>query len=213
MTSLKLCKCSQILYASLNAASAPNITKNNHYRLNLLHTLIYTVLLAEDLRSSFPPLGLHKEISDSPYIRIPLINIRNKKDRTLDAPSILIFFCNTGNKGMNISTGWMKLVHVANNQAVAHEGLIGRYFPRALGFSQTNLQTPPPPPTKKKKKQEQKGAISVGTILDFLPHPNLHPPTTEAPQRTKNNKIMIPLISFPHKVNNIRIEKPISIPP
>ena len=110
------------IHASPNAASTPNVIKTNHYGLNLLHALIYTVPLAAGLRSSFPPLGY------SPYIRIALITIRNNKDRTLDIPSILISISNTGNRGMNNSTGWMKLVHVANSQAVSHEGLIRSYI-------------------------------------------------------------------------------------
>ena len=71
------------------------------------YTLIYTIQLVEGLRSSFPSLGLHKETLDSPYLRIPLINTRNKKDGTLDSPSILISFGNTNKKGMNFSTRWM----------------------------------------------------------------------------------------------------------
>ena len=77
---------------------------------------------------------------DSPYLRIPLINIRNIKDRTLDSPIILTSYSNTGNKEMNVSTGWMKLVRVANNQAVAHKRFIARYFPCVSGFSLTNLR-------------------------------------------------------------------------
>ena len=63
-------------------------------------------------------LGLHKEILYSPYHRVPLINTRNKKDGTLDSPSILISFSNTSNKVINFSTGRMNLAHVANNQAI-----------------------------------------------------------------------------------------------
>ena len=108
---------------------------------------------------------------DLPYLRVPLINTRNNKDRTLDSPSILTSYSNTGNNEMNFSTGWMKLVRVANNQAVVHKGLIGRYFPCALRFSRTNLR----------KNQEQKDAILVGPTLDFLSSPTTpHPPTTEA---------------------------------
>ena len=77
----------------------------------------------EGLRINFPPLRLHKEILDSPYLCILLINTRKKKYRTLDSPSILIVFGNTGNNRMNFSTGWMKVARVANNQTVSHEGL------------------------------------------------------------------------------------------
>ena len=116
---------------------------------------------------------LHKEIMDSPYLRIPLINIRNIKDRTLDSPIILTSYSNTGNKEMNVSTGWMKLVRVANNQAVVHKRFIARYFPCVSGFSLTNLR---------KKKQEKKDAISPGPSLDFLPSSTApHPPTIEPP--------------------------------
>ena len=109
---------------------------------------------------------------DSPYLRIPLINTRNNKDRTLDSPSILTSYSNTGNKEMNFSTGWMKLVRVANNQAVIHKGLIGGYFPCASRFSRNNLR----------KNQEQKDAILVGPTSDFLSSSTTpHPPTTEAP--------------------------------
>ena len=111
---------------------------------------------------------------DSPYLRIPLINIRNIKDRTLDSPSILTSYSNTGNKEMNVSTGWMKLVRVANNQAVVHKRFIARYFPCVSGFSLTDLR--------KKKKQEKKDAISPGPSLDFLPSSTApHPPTFEPP--------------------------------
>ena len=79
----------------------------------------------------------------------------------MDSPSILIFFRNTGNKGMNFSTGWIKLARVANNQAVAYEGLIRKYFPYASGFNQTNLR----------KNQERKDAISAEPKQDVLPHP------------------------------------------
>ena len=52
----------------------------------------------------------------------------------------------------------------ANNQVVAHEDLMGSYFPRASGFSRTNLR----------KKQEQKDAILADPTIP-------HPPTIEAP--------------------------------
>ena len=129
-----------MLHSLPNALSTPSITKTNHYWLNLLHTLIYTISLEEGLKSNFPLLVLHKEIMDSPYLRIPLINIRNIKDKTLDSPRILTSYSNTGNKEMNFSTGWMKLVRVANNQAVVHKSFIGRYFPCVSGFSLTNLR-------------------------------------------------------------------------
>ena len=92
---------------------------------------MYTVLFAEGLRSSFPPLVLYKKILESSYLCIPLINIRNKKNGTLDSVSIIISISKTGNIGMNFSTGWMKLVHLANNQTVAHEVLPEIYFPSA----------------------------------------------------------------------------------
>ena len=66
----------------------------------------------------------------------------------------------------------MKLGAVVNDQAVSHEVLVGKYFPRASGFSQTNLR----------KKQKQKDAISAGPILHFLLYPTTHlSPTIEAP--------------------------------
>ena len=140
----------------------PHKTKINHYWLNLLQTLKYTTPLGESLRSSFPPLGLQKKTLDSTHLRIPLINTRSKKNRTLDSPNILIFFSNTGNKGMNWSTRWIELAHVANNQAVANEGWIARYFPRALRFSQINLR----------KNQEQRDAISADPKWNFLRQPS-----------------------------------------
>ena len=108
-TSLKLCKCSQILQPLPREASTPNIRKINHYWFNLLHTLICTIPLAEGLRSSFPSIELHKEAFDSSYLRIHFIYIRSKKDITLNARSIFISFSKTGTKGMNFSTGWIKL--------------------------------------------------------------------------------------------------------
>ena len=52
---------------------------------------------------------------DSLYLRIPLINTENKKCRTLDSPSILISFGNTGSKRMTSFIEWIGLVRVANN--------------------------------------------------------------------------------------------------
>ena len=62
---------------------------------------------------------------------------------------------------MNFSTGWIKLARVANNQAVAYEGLIRKYFPHASGLNRTNLR----------KNQERKDAISAQPKQDVLPHP------------------------------------------
>ena len=66
--------------------------KTNHYWLNLPYPLNYTTPLFEGLRTSFPP---YQKIWSSPHFRIPLINSRNKKDRTLDSPSIIVSFSNT----------------------------------------------------------------------------------------------------------------------
>ena len=84
---------------------------------------------------------------------------------------------------MNFSTGWIKLARVANNQAVAYEGLIRKYFPHASGFNRTNLR----------KNQERKDAISAEPKQDVCTTP---PPLfyqqLKHSQRTKNNKIIIP---------------------
>ena len=73
---------------------------------------------------------------------------------------------------MNFSIGWMKLACLANDRVVVHKDLIERYFPRAPGFSRTNLR----------KNHEQKDMISTGPTLDFLPDPTTpHPPKIEAP--------------------------------
>ena len=87
-------------------------------------------------------------------LRIPEINTRNKKDRTLNSPNILSSFSDTGSKGMNFSTAEMKLLHVANIQTVAQD------FPRTSRLSQTNFR----------KNQEQKDAISTCPISEFLQH-------------------------------------------
>ena len=98
---MKLCKCSQILYPSPRVAATTSRAKTNHYWLNLPHALNYTTPLFEGLRTSFPP---YQKIWSSPHFHIPLINSRNKKDRTLDSPSIIVSFSNTEKKGINSST-------------------------------------------------------------------------------------------------------------
>ena len=61
------------------------------------------------------------------------------------------------------------------------------------------------------KSQLEKDAISAGPKEDFLPHPiTAHPPTIKAQPKKKNeqnNAFCLLVISFPHKVHNIRIEK------
>ena len=113
----------------------------------------------------------------------------------MDSPNILIFFGNTGNKGANSSTGWIGLARVANNQAVANEGWIARYFPPVRGFSRTNLR----------KSQEQKDAISAGPTWDFLPQLS---PTSEGWR--KINEIMLlafPLSAFRTKFTTLDLKR------
>ena len=77
---------------------------------------------------------------------------------------------------MYSSTCYIGLTHVVNNQVVANEGWIARYFPWAPRFSQTNWR----------KNQEQKVAISAGPKWDFFPQPaNPQPTTTKALSKDK----------------------------
>ena len=121
---------------------------------------------------------------DSPYLRIPQINTRNTKDKALDSPSILTCFSNTGNKEMNFSTGQMELARVANNQAVAHGSLIGRYFRCASGFIPNQIF---------KNTRNREMRFHQTPYQTFCP---ITPPITHQqlkhPKRTKTNKIMIP---------------------
>ena len=146
---------------------------------------------------------MRKKILDSPHLPIPLITTKNRKDRTLDSRSILIFFSNTGSKWMNTSTRLIGLVRVAYNQAVANEGWIARYFVLASGFSPTNFR---------KKNRNRKMRFQQPPNETFCL--NLHPPTIKAPPKNKNqqNFSCLPLIAFLHKVHNMRIEKQTSIP-
>ena len=70
--------------------------------------------------SSSPPLGLHQKILYSPPHCLD--QHQKQKDRTLNSPSILISFRNTGNKVMNSSTGCVGLLCVADNHVAANEG-------------------------------------------------------------------------------------------
>ena len=52
---------------------------------------------SEGLRRSFPPLVLDKRISRSPYLLIPLINTKKKRDEILDLPHGFVRLSDTRN--------------------------------------------------------------------------------------------------------------------
>ena len=127
-TSLKPCKCSQILQTLPRVASTPNRKRRTNNGLTIYKHSIHTRLYQLTCRRStdlFPPLGLHKEILDTLHLLISLINARKKKiKKTLDPPSVLICFSlKTRNRQLSLSTRQIALARVTNSWTVAHSCL------------------------------------------------------------------------------------------
>ena len=86
--------------------------------------------LKEGLRKSFPPLGLHKGVLDSPCL--PILLVYNNQKNKIKSQS------NTRSENINNlstrQTRQIRLTRATNSRAVAHKSWVARFSLRTAGF-------------------------------------------------------------------------------